>query len=160
MGGERFFSANYHSHSLSDYEFSQKLHLTACCPHSVAQYNKRKLVGALQIPGKPKVDLSNLVAGTGRTKWSRDVVHSKSTKNKHSMVYKRTLRMDSRLKHVKQIQPPTALGLSADQSQTYKEERGERWALHVREKPSSALFASSWTRVQSAVELPLGVEPV
>ena len=50
---------------------------------------------------------------------------------------------------MKHIIPPTALGLSADQIQSYEDGNGGRWTLHVRDKPTSALFASNRTKTQT-----------
>ena len=130
----------------------------ACCPHNAARYDARKLSATLQRPGEPEVNLSNLVIGTGRTQQIRggvrkcrirDMIHPNSLKIKKGTVYEQDRESPSTAKHMKHIIPRTALGLSADQIQSCEDGNGGRWTLHVRDKPTSALFASNWTKTQT-----------
>ena len=49
-------------------------------------------------------------------------------------------------KYTKHTKSPTALGLSADYYQSYKDEHGDQWALNVREKPALVVVAGGWIR--------------
>lgn len=117
MGGDKFFSANYGSGNLTDYEFYQRQYLVSCCPHNAARYDAHKLYPMLERLGKPNVKPSDLVSGIGRTQQIRegvrkhrirDTVHPSSLRTKAS--YRRDRKTPLKPRCMRPIIPQSTSG--------------------------------------------------